>query len=252
MIVSKWTKVHVKKLREDALRITQEDLSGITGFAVGTVQKWEQRATVERPVVGRSAEVLDSLLADLTPPQLARFKEALTQADPRVDMHPGHTVTPPPVVGGTDVREVDNDVKRRDFGRLAAAGAAAILLPGDSASIGPTDVTRLLNGVEMLEREDQQSGGGGLVDFAVEQLALAQHKIETCTYDSATGNAFISATGQLAVEAGWLAYDADRHPLARRCYADAIALGTEADDPDLIAHTCLNAANQSVALSRAG
>ncbi|MFG1792180.1 hypothetical protein [Nocardia sp. NPDC049149] len=46
--------------------------------------------------------------------------------------------------------------------------------------------------------------------------------------------------------------DADMHPLARRCYSDAMGLASEADNPDLTAHVCLYTANQSIALSRVG
>ncbi len=40
--------------------------------------------------------------------------------------------------------------------------------------------------------------------------------------------------------------------VARRCYADALSLASEAGDEDLIVHTCLNAANQSIDLARRG
>ncbi|NQE89997.1 hypothetical protein [Nocardia terpenica] len=147
--------------------------------------------------------------------------------------------------------EVDENVKRRDFGKLAA-GTAIALLAGNVGRIGTSDVQRLLNGVDVLYQEDWRIGGASLVNFAVDQLARAKAMLDTCAYDTTIGNAFTSAAGELAVLAGWLAYDADRHPLARRCYADALALGTEADDNNLIAHACLNSANQSVALSRDG
>ncbi|WP_282775782.1 hypothetical protein [Nocardia sp. CC201C] len=260
MIVSKWTATEVKTLRKVALRMTQAQFADDLGWDVKTIQKWEQRATVDRPVVGESAESLDTALARLDPVQLERFRLALAAAPRVADGHPGRdgiepvgAVSESPSAGelGMYAWEVDDDVRRREFGKLAALGAVT-MLAGEHDRLGASDVRRLLHGVDTLEHEDQLSGGAALVDFAVEQLARAKHKLDTCAYDTATGDAFTSATGQLAVLAGWLAYDADRHPLARRCYADALALGTEADDADLIAHTCLYAANQSIALSRAG
>lgn len=110
----------------------------------------------------------------------------------------------------------------------------------------------MLAAVDELEDRDQQIGGGALVQFALEQLAHAKKTLGSASYDTATGNAFASATGHLAVLAGWLAFDADLHPVARRCYADAMALASEAGDEDLIAHTCLYAANQSILLARRG
>ncbi|MFQ6395722.1 hypothetical protein ACLMAJ_19930 [Nocardia sp. KC 131] len=146
-------------------------------------------------------------------------------------------------------------MRRREFGRLAAAtGAAAILDSWETSGnrLGATDLRRLLDGVDALELADQRAGGAPLVSIAVEQLAVAKSRLETCAFDTPTGNAFTSATGELAVLAGWLAFDADMHPLARRCYSDAMSLASEADDPDLTAHTCLYAANQSIALSKTG
>ncbi|WP_156426132.1 hypothetical protein [Nocardia jinanensis] len=149
--------------------------------------------------------------------------------------------------------EVHTDVKRREFGILAAA-AGAVMAAGWQfrERIGMADVRRLLAGVDALEAQDQVSGSGELVAFAVEQLARAKHTLDTGTYDGATGDAFASATGHLAVLTGWLAYDSGMQPLARRCYTDALALATEAGDEDLTACACLYWANQAIALTRAG
>ncbi|MGI5220132.1 hypothetical protein [Nocardia sp. CA-290969] len=154
---------------------------------------------------------------------------------------------------GLDAREVDTDVRRREFGQFAAAaGAAAITGWKFGEHIGMADVRRLLDGVNRLEAQDQVSGSGALVGLAVKQLARAKRTLDTGSYDGSTGAAFASATGHLAVQAGWLAYDSWMHPLARRCFTDALALATEAGDEDLIACVCLYSANQSIAVSRSG
>ncbi|MEU0539970.1 hypothetical protein ABZ319_08855 [Nocardia sp. NPDC005978] len=261
MIVEKWTATEVKALRKAALRLSQEELHEVIGFQTSTIQKWEQRASLDRPVVGRSAEALDTVLANLSAAQLQRFCAALDAAQSTTAGHPVPGSNEDPIDAtphrpragelGLYAWEVDDDVKRREFGTLATMGLVA-MLAGEQNRLDAGDVRRLLTGVDALEVEDQRSGGAGLVDFAVEQLALAKHKLDTCSYDEAIGDAFASATGHLAVMAGWLAYDADRHPLARRLYSDALALGTESNDNDLLAHTCLYSANQSIALSRAG
>ncbi|WP_280421153.1 hypothetical protein [Nocardia carnea] len=143
-------------------------------------------------------------------------------------------------------------MKRREFGKLAAAAGAVMAVGWEFGErVGMADVRRLLAGVDALEAQDQTSGSGELVAFAVEQLARAKHTLDTGSYDGPTGDAFASATGQLAVLTGWLAYDSGMQPLARRCYTDALALATEAGDEDLTACACLYAANQSIALTRA-
>ncbi|PPJ22152.1 hypothetical protein C5E45_29620 [Nocardia nova] len=260
MIVSTWTKAEVRALRQAALRMTQEEFAEFVGFKVETVQKWEQKATTDRPVRGRSAEALDTVYQRLSYAQEQRFWIHLHGARPATNWHPvlsgaapvlASSNTPGSTESGAVEREVDEEVRRRDFGKLAATGAVAFL-SGDHARIGMSDAHRLLAAVDTLEQQDQHTGGAELVDFALGQLERAKHTLHISTYDSKTGVAFTSATGELAVLTGWLAYDADRHRLAQRCFADAMALGTEADNDDLIADTCLCAANQSIALARAG
>ncbi len=257
MIVTNWTGVEVRALRCAALRLTQEEFAEQVGYQPVTVRKW-QRAPDSRPIRGKSAHDLDTQLARLDEKQSARFWSAVAQA--RKPRHPGSqefkiSTEPSGGVVDGDVREADSDVKRREFGRLAAAAGAVAVLESwdvDGVRIGVTDVRGLLEVVDALEFEDQRAGGASLVATAVAQLARAKSLLETGTFDSASGNAFTSATGELAVLAGWLAFDADMHSLARHCYSDAMALASQADDADLTAHSCLYAANQSIALSRTG
>lgn len=259
MIVGKWTAAKVKALREIALRMTQEEFAPVIGYEVSTVQKWEQRATEARPVKGRSAEALDTTLARLNPAQFERFQAALSTAPLLSGGHP--VLSGPETVeavsnvptGELDILawEVDDDMRRREFGKLAAMGTSAALF-GTGSHLGMSDVQRLRDGVAELEREDQRIGGSQLVDFALDQLATAKHRLDTSSFDAATGNAYASAVGELAAETGWLAYDAERHDTARRCYSDALALGTEADDRNLITHACLSWATQLIQLSRLG
>lgn len=258
MIVNRWTKREVQALRTAALRLTQEEFAEKTGYALATIKKWH-RATWNRPLRGRSADVLDILLRGLDTEQLTRFEAEIVASSAQL-AHAGDS-DPTTLLSeelGLYAWEVHSDVKRRELGKIAAAAAAvsgAGALVGAwefGEHIGAADVQRLLSGVDALEAQDQLLGGGGLVQFAVQKLARAKHILDTGTYSTATGKAFASATGHLAVQTGWLAYDADFQPLARRCFTDAMALATEADDEDLIARTCLTAANQSITLAREG
>ncbi|MEC3920277.1 hypothetical protein [Nocardia sp. CDC160] len=253
-----WTGADTVVLRK-AVDLTQEQMAAVIGCSIWVVKKWARRG--ETIVLGEEfADAMDTLLARAKPAQQQRFTQMIEQrqSDRTAPRTHGAGVVGEWSRGGASsgecglyAWEVDDDVRRRDFGLAAVAGAAMLVL-GDREHLGSSDVSRLLAGVDALEREDQRSGGAGLVDFAVEQLARHKHRLDTGDYTAATGTAYASATGQLAVLAGWLAYDADRHPLARRCYADAMEKGTESGDDDLIAHTCLYAANQSIALSRIG
>lgn len=259
MIVTDWTGVEVKALWRVALRLTQEEFAERIGYAPVTIRGW-QHATAERPVRGKSAQDLDTELARLNGDQAERFWAAVGGASVGVSRHPGGDEADDLTSQSDDALgiyawEVDGDVRRREFGRLAAVtGAAAVVgsweIRGDR--IGTADVRQLLKCVGELEREDQRAGGAPLVVRAVRELATAKNRLNMCSFSTDTARALTSAVGELAVLTGWLAVDADMHPLARRCYSDAMALASEADNPDLTAHTCLYVANQSIALSRVG
>lgn len=259
MIVTNWTGIEVKALRIAALRLTQEAFAEQLGYQAVTVRKWE-RAHDTRPVRGKSALDLDTELARLNEDQAERFWAAVTEARSAVSVHPGvyRADASTDRSGGSlgvYAWEVDGDMKRREFGKLAAAAGATVVLDSwdlDGDRIGMSDARRLLDRVDQLVSEDQRAGGAPLVSYAVQGLARAKNQLETCAFDAATGDAFASATGELAVMTGWLAFDADMHPLARRCFSDAMALASQADNADLTAHTCLSAANQSIALTQMG
>ncbi|RDI48237.1 hypothetical protein [Nocardia mexicana] len=261
MIVSTWTRIEVRALRDVALRMTQEEFAETLGFKVETIQKWEGRTTtIERPVRGRSAEALDTALAKLDGRQGERFRAAVnearagaatvvvsrrTEAAWRINLDSG----------GHDIeRGAEDEVKRREFGILV--GTALVAVGSDSAvgitRIGMDDARMLGERVVELAQRDQVIGGITLVQHALGQLEVAKRLLETCSFDDRAGRAFMTAAGELATLAGWLAHDADLNSVARRCYADAFALANQAGDENLTVHVCLNAAHQSIALSRNG
>ncbi|WP_454197909.1 helix-turn-helix domain-containing protein [Nocardia sp. Marseille-Q1738] len=255
--VSTWTGIEVKALRTAALRMTQEEFAEATGYQPPTVRKWE-RATAARPVRGKSALDLDTTLAGLDAQQRQRFCAAVADARHRVVAHAGSSAMTADVVSSAaevhqDVREED-ELKRRKFGFLLGATLVASGINSDVVPnrIGIADAQRLANNVIELGQRDQIVGGGTLVQEAVAGLRVAMAALESCAFDGAAGRAFMSATGELASLAGWLAYDADLHSLAGRCYADAFALANQADDDTLTAHVCLTAALQTINLSRTG
>ncbi|WP_039827298.1 hypothetical protein [Nocardia testacea] len=250
MTVSRWTSTEVRALRVAALRETQEEFAERAGYMLPTIKKWH-RATWDKPVRGRSAEALDTMLRELDDEQRARF-DTETAAVGDATPHDAEVVGRSSTVLGTYAWEVDSDVRRREFGKLATAVTASAIGWQFGEHLGHSDAQRLLAAVGELEEKDRQVGGGALVRFALDQLEHAKHTLDTASYDTATGHAFASATGHLAVLTGWLAHDSDRHMVARRCYAEALSLASEAGDEDLIVHTCLNAANQSIDLARRG
>lgn len=254
MINNSWTRVEVVALRVDALRLTQEQFAERIGFKPPTIRKWE-RATKDRPVRGESAQALDTLLARLGDDQRARFRAATVDRVAGLPIGVGHAATQslkPAVDGSPEVRRAeDNDVKRRQFGVLLTAALADSAVAVGSR-IGPGDAQRVIDTVARLRSREQAIGGVTLVREAVGCLELAKYRLDTCAFDERAGWAFMSAVGNLATTTGWLAYDADLHGLAQRCYADAFAPANQAGDNDLTVHVCLNAASQLITLSHRG
>ncbi|MFJ9370519.1 helix-turn-helix domain-containing protein [Nocardia sp. NPDC101769] len=246
MIVGKWTRTEVLALRIDALRMTQEELAERTGFKAPTVRKWE-KATDARPVRGDSAGALDTLLARLDDDQRARFRAALNTG-PVSTVNAGFGTTEPDTlaIDGSERGEVNGEVKRREFGILLGA----TLLASGSRTLGVADAKRVSRAVAEFALQDQQIGGASLVEMAVRELETAKELIEMCSFSDSAGKEFASAAGNLATIAGWLAYDADQHQLARRCYSDAFSLANQAGDDELTAHVCVGAAHQAITLAR--
>lgn len=235
MIVGKWTAVHVRALRVDALRESQPTFAARLGYEVVTVRKWECRATEAKPVRGASAAALDTQLARLTADQLHRMQLAL--------------------VTNT---ESEDDVNRRQFG--IAATVSAVSLAGPAVGTSPADVQPRRIGLdevrtwieytEELEQRDQREGGDRLVRAASSALMRARREFDGADCDPATGAAAASAVGNLAVITGWLAHDAEQHDLARASYRTALEMSMHSGDDELAVHALLNAANQEILLSR--
>ncbi|MEV5648722.1 helix-turn-helix transcriptional regulator [Nocardia sp. NPDC052254] len=258
MIVSTWTSVEVRALRTAALRITQEQFAERLGFQPPTIRKWE-RATRDRPVRGDSAAALDVELSRLTEEQRARFRMtvAAQQSSPGAARN---SMTPFPIGDSLDAHGelstygIEDEVKRREFGILigAATLSAAAKSPVNLTKIEMRDIRQLADRVTDLAQRDQVVGGAELVTTGLGELAHAKRLLEMSTFTERTGRSFMSAAGELATTTGWLAFDADIHPTAQQCFADAFALANQAGNDELTVHICLNAAHQSIALSRDG
>ncbi|BDU07948.1 helix-turn-helix domain-containing protein [Nocardia cyriacigeorgica] len=171
MIVEVWTRVEVRALRDAALRMTQEQFAEQIGWSVATVRKWE-RATESRPVRGQRAADLDSWLAKLSPEQMRRF--ALAVSAVRSPVPAGL----PPRVG---VAREEEDVKRRQFGQLAAL--VATVLAWNPTRIGMADVDRLKAFMSELGALDQMVGGANLLPTAIDALGQAQDLLHAGRFD---------------------------------------------------------------------
>lgn len=254
MIIQTWTGAHVRALSA-ALRWTQEHFADRTGIPIATVKKWH-RLRAKITLRASSAADMDTLLKTLDEEQLERFRTALAKyfmaAEGPIIASTGDAETREIPV---EVWEDEDDVNRRQLATtvggvsLAAAGYPIFRrLP--NTQVGASDVADLMAVVDRFVHQDQQIGGNTLVEAAQRQLAQAKWMLETCEFSDDVAARFTSAVGNMAVRAGWLAYDADHQNVARQSYSEAIALATIAHDDELTIHACVNSAMQAIHLSR--
>jgi transcriptional regulator with XRE-family HTH domain len=188
---------------------------------------------------------------------LLRFADAVDM--PREALLPlvlGHAdaALPEDSLAGGELEEPGVDVDRRGFGGLVAGAAAAAVLPEITlpAKVTSSHVAYLQTCVDRLGSQDQVVGGGMLLRQALRQWQRARRMLDESDYSEAVGRELLGVTGNLAVCAGWLAFDAADVSLARRMFSEAQLLAGSAGDPVLSAHVLEKSSMLSSHLARTG
>lgn len=75
-VIVNWTGVHVRALRVQGMRCTQQQLAEVTGFSVEVISKWERRGETIT-LTGQFAAGMDTLLQRLGEDDARRFRAAL-------------------------------------------------------------------------------------------------------------------------------------------------------------------------------
>jgi transcriptional regulator with XRE-family HTH domain len=134
---------------------------------------------------------------------------------------------------------------RREF--LAAMAAAAVtsevalrwlVSPPDERVerddglqwVGDSDVEAVRVMQASLKAIDDGHGGGVALPMAVEYLRGEVAPLLQGRYRGTVGRALFSATAELTLGVGWMAYDAGKHGLAQRYMAQALRLSHAAND----------------------
>ena len=146
--------------------------------------------------------------------------------------------------------EVPWDPMRRrtlmKWGLATSAAGALTGLGGDTAGkVGANDVDRVRQAMARLFLQDQQHGGDPLWQAAAAQADHGSVMLEHGTYTEAVGRQLLKTVGQFKVRAGWLAFDAGHHDIARDCYTDALILARQCSNHEVEAHALKNLAFQS-------
>jgi transcriptional regulator with XRE-family HTH domain len=96
--------------------------------------------------------------------------------------------------------------------------------------IGPNDVRRVHTAREKLKDIDNSLGGGAALPMAVSYLRHEVPPLLSGKYDEPTGRALTIAVAEVALDVGWMAYDAGNQPEARRQMLYALRLAGLAGD----------------------
>ncbi|MGH8602303.1 MAG: hypothetical protein ACREXR_05855 [Gammaproteobacteria bacterium] len=116
--------------------------------------------------------------------------------------------------------------------------------------IGMRRVERTERLVEQINSLDHSQGGGALLRQAINGVRAAQLLLERSDYSEDVGERLELATGEMLIQAGWLAYDSGLQQLSRRLYTEAFVLGKISGYDGLTAHCLSNMSIQANALGR--
>jgi tetratricopeptide (TPR) repeat protein len=128
----------------------------------------------------------------------------------------------------------------------ALAGFGGVPDPTEPVGkVGLADADRLLLAAMRLRQLGHQHGGESLWQAAAALVSDSSRLLEQGTYTTAVEQRLLRAGGRAHMAAGWLAFDAGRHDVARTCHNEALNLARQAGDAGTEAHALANLAFQS-------
>ncbi|HWD04271.1 MAG TPA: helix-turn-helix transcriptional regulator [Amycolatopsis sp.] len=96
--------------------------------------------------------------------------------------------------------------------------------------VGPSLAGELEARVVELRHLDDVIGGGDLAPVVRRELADAEQVVDEASYDTATGRRLLTAVGELAQLAGWVASDAGQYAEAQHVYLAGVSAARDAGD----------------------
>jgi hypothetical protein len=150
---------------------------------------------------------------------------------------------------GADRWDVENDVKRREFG-VAAMGLLAGTLARQArvpATVSAIQVRDLRTLADNMWARDWTVGGTALLDEATRHYVSARSMLDRSSYSSTVGSELQEVAADLAASAGFIAFDAGEQQLARRLLCESALL--TGNEPLLTAHAYALLALQSTSLA---
>lgn len=114
--------------------------------------------------------------------------------------------------------------------------------------IGMRHVERTERLTEQINSLDHSQGGGALLRQTINGVRAARVLLEQSEYGEEVGKRLEIATGEMLIQAGWLAYDSGLQQLSRRLYTEAFVLGGISGHDEITAHALSNMSIQANAL----
>lgn len=224
-----------------------------TSLDVRLVSRWES-GEVKRP-----QGVYRRLLGRLGAPQAAPPARDRTRAVPRL---PGSRPVDPPVT--VLALSFDNDlgaevgdpsVQRRDFLRAGSSVAISGLLASVVGASGansatPDIVDELGQRLISLRKLDNTLGGADTYRLYAAEAELTEQLLRNGADRVPVHRGLLTLHAEQSQQAGWAAFDAGWHHLARDHYRRSHAAATEADEPGLAGNALAFHAYQLIALGR--
>lgn len=256
----------LRRWRDEVQRWTQQDLvdqvirlAFTTNEERGTkldirlVGRWETGA-VQRPQA-----VYRRLLDQLGAP-VPSARRAPTVTRPATGMPGGCPAPADPVSLASMTSDRDSDgwdgdssVLRRDFlrasGSLALSGLLGSVLGNTSSSTATIEVaTDLTNRLTSLRRLDDTLGGADTYKLYNAEAELSARILQGGTARDAVHRALLAVHAEQSQQAGWAAFDAGWHDLAREHFRRSHAAALESGDPGLAGNALAFHAYQLIAL----
>jgi|HubBroStandDraft_1064217.scaffolds.fasta_scaffold15654_5 transcriptional regulator with XRE-family HTH domain len=211
-----------------AARLSQHELADILGWSqssLSLIESGRRKTLYDIRELLRFTDAVDMPREALLPLVFGQALAAL----------PGAWLAGVPLAGGDGLDETDVELDRRGFATMITGAAAGAMLPelAVPAKVTASHVRYLKTCVDNLSSRDQAVGGGALLKQAVRQWQRARRMLDESDYTEQVGQDLLSVTGNLAVTAGWLAFDSANISLAKHMYSESLLLAESANDPIL-------------------
>lgn len=249
--------------RRKAAGLSQEALAAALRVEPSTVGRWERGETEPqpwcRPKLARLLAVSNEQLADLlegeeaVPPDGTSVSDQTPEEDESLRRREflKHNVAAAVVPGtGSDAAAGTEAVAKAalSWAYTSRRGVRSHQRPSGTNIVRVADVEALEAMYASLTSLDNQHGGAAVLPMATAYLEHGVEPLLSSGCSEQMGQRLFTASAQLTLLTGSMAYDAGRHRLARQHFVEALSLANEAGDRALGARVLTILSHQALHL----